>query len=141
MELQEFQPYCLNLLNRPQSEDSSELSKHTRIVGVAIACQCTMSAASSLMKQSNASTFNRSLGASTKETLLSLNNGITAEDVTHYLQLPVPEGVVNIINNEKPDSGDLFSVFLAEAVKKAGTSVRWRLGIRCPSCPPANRDI
>ncbi len=128
MKSQGFQPYCPDLLNRPPLEDSSLLSKHTRIAGIAIAIQCAMTAASNFMKQSYASEFNRSLGASTKETLLKLNNGITAQDVLSYLRLPVPEEIGKVINTDKPGSGDQFSFFLAEAAKQVGGGVAFQRG-------------
>lgn len=119
--------YCPGILNRSPSEDSSVLSKHTRIASLAVAVQCTMSVASQFMKPPNASTFNRSLGASTKEALRNLNNGITVEDVLAYLGLPSPEGTT-IINIEKPGSGDAFSLYLAEAVQKTGVAVAFQRG-------------
>lgn len=127
MKLQQFQPYCLSLLNRPPSEDPSVLSKHARIVSLAIAVQCTMTAASHFMKPPNASTFNRSLGASTRDALHNLNNGITAEDVLTYLNVPVPDSTA-IINTERPGFEDALSLYLAEAVRKAGAAIGFQRG-------------
>ena len=84
MKSEGFTPYCADPLNQPPMEDSSELSRHSRIAGIAFASQCTITAASNFMQRANASAFNRSMGATNKQELLRLNIGITAEEILQY---------------------------------------------------------
>ena len=72
-----FVPYCTDDLNRPPMEDSSDLSKHTRIAGIAFASQCSITAASNFMNPANGSAFNRSLGGNVKQQLIDPAIGIT----------------------------------------------------------------
>ncbi len=122
-----FTPYCTDPLNRPPMQDSSELSRHTRIAGVAFATQCSITAASNFMQRPNASAFNRSMGASSKQELLKSNIGITADDIMQYLRIATPEsGVTTVLNMTKPGEGDVLSLFLAEASKKGRGAVSFQ---------------
>src|SRR5260370_22200837 len=110
-----FTPYGTDPLNRPPMQDSSELSRLTRIAGVAFATQCSITAASNFLQRPNASAFNRSMCASSKQELLKSNIGITADDIMQYLRIATPEsGATTVLNRTKPGEGDCLSVFIAQ---------------------------
>lgn len=113
-----FTLYCTDPLNRPPMEDSSELSRHTRVAGIAFAATCTFTAASNFMKEANASAFTRSMGDRVRAELDKLKLGITHDLLDHYNRLPRP-GIATVLNMEKPGTNDLLSVFLQE-VRKHG---------------------
>ena len=51
MTAQAFDFYCSDPLKMPPAEDSTELSMHTRALGIAFAAQCAITSASNFMKR------------------------------------------------------------------------------------------
>ncbi len=121
--------YCADPLQLPPAEDSSELSKQTRAAGIALAAHCSFTAAYNFMKPANAQMFSRSMGDSTRSEMRQLNLDITFDMVNHYLNLPRPAGVTQILDLENPGMKDLLSVFLQEISKPNGTVGFRRTGV------------
>lgn len=115
-----FSLYCTDWLNRPAMEDSSALSKQTRIVGVAFALKCATNAACNFMKQPNAAAFCRSMGHSSKTAISQLGVPFTIDDIMHYLRLPAPSGTDRILNLDEPGRHDYLSYFLEEGGRQCG---------------------
>jgi hypothetical protein len=115
-----FTLYCTDPVRLPPAEDSSELSKQTRAAGIALAAHCSITAAYNFMKEANAEMFSRSMGDSTRTAMRQLNLDLTFDMVNHYLRLPRPVGVTQILDLEKPGLNDLFSLFLQEINKQNG---------------------
>jgi hypothetical protein len=114
MRSEDFEPYCMDMIHRPPMEDSSELSKHSRTAGIAFATHCALTASSNFMQEANVHAFHRSLGSGTKEELLKLGLGITFDHILHYLGLPTPPGVTQVVSFEEPGTSDLLGVVLRE---------------------------
>ena len=109
-----FKLYCDNPNQISPMEDTSELSKHTRACGIALAAQCAITASTSLMTAQNADTFCRSLGGAARAEVGQFDTGIGFDLIMHYLKLPRPQGVSQVLDFEHPGTNDLLSVFLRE---------------------------
>jgi hypothetical protein len=112
-----FELYCPDDLHMPPSEDSSELSKHTRAAGVAFALECGRAAAENFVEQQNGSAFVQSMGSAATNQLRELNSGVTADLVEGYLRLSRPSGITDLLNWKKPGTNDLLFVFLREVTR------------------------
>jgi hypothetical protein len=115
-----FTLYCPDPLNRPANEDSSELSRQTRIAGLAFAAACAIAAAGNFMKPPNANAFKRSLGDSVRNKLHQLGLPLSSDDVIRYSRLPRPEETNRVLNLDEPGRGDLLFVMLEEVSRASG---------------------
>lgn len=116
-----FVPYCTDPINSPPMEDTSVLSRHILVAGITFASTCTFTAAFNCMKEANANSFTRSMGASVRAELDQLSFGITSDLLNHYNKLPRPAGIIQVLNVEKPGTNDLLAVLLGEAVNQSRT--------------------
>jgi hypothetical protein len=118
-----FELYCKDPLNRPAMEDSSELSKQTRTVGIAFATQLCLTASSNFMRNdTNRGDFFRSLGASTKAEVAVQNSGIEMNGVMHFLKLPSAEGTSKVLDTNNSGTGDTLGAYLQDLSKQANNS-------------------
>ena len=104
-------------LNLPTADDSSELSKQTRIAGVAFASQCAIIAASNFMRASNADLFNRSLGDTVRNGLSQSDLPFSFADVTRYLRLLRPGTVKRVLNPQEPGEDDFLRLIMEEIAR------------------------
>jgi hypothetical protein len=118
MNAEGFKPYCQDHAHRPPAEDSSELSKQTRALGIAFAVSCPMAAASNFFaRKENRDTFNRSLGVGNKSALDRLNLEALMAEVLRYINLPAKAKARTVLNLEKPGTDDMLGVFLEDLSK------------------------
>ncbi len=144
MQSEGFTLYCADPLNKPPLEDSSELSKHTRAAGIALACQCAITAAYNFMAEANAGTFSGSMGDSTRRELRQQGADITFESVMQYLKLPRPTGITQVVNLQRPGANDLLAAFLkgvSEQFRGVGFQRTGILGFDLVACPLAETTV
>ena len=117
MKSEGFELYCPDRRRKPPEEDSSELSKQTRAVGIALAVRLALTAASNFFQKANCQDFNRAMGSSNGTELRERNLGFTLDEVLYYLKLPVATKVTKVVNLQMPGTDDLMAVFLEDVSK------------------------
>jgi hypothetical protein len=125
-----FNPYWLDATTVPPvMEDSSELSRQTRIAGIALAAQLNITCMQNFFKDSNnKAEFGRGLVRSLKTELPQLGIAITFPDAAAYTQLPVPDHITKVVNVGKAGTDDEFSIYLREIRRRTGSVCFRRTG-------------
>lgn len=129
MKSEGFDLYASDPAQAPPSEDSSQLSWHTRAAGIAFCVCCSIGAATNSMREANADSFNRSMGSSFREELARINMEVLCGSVNDYVALPKKMGVTKVIDTNKPGMNDCLAVFSAAlSVQVPGSMVGFQRG-------------
>lgn len=121
-----YRAYCPDFSNRPPMEDSSRLSILTRAAGVAFAAKVAMSAAQCFSNQENYRNFVRSLAAASADYVSAHSPDVPVALITHFVHLPKPNKVTQLLDLQQPGNGDMFEAFLGEISNQNGVTVAFQ---------------